>query len=92
MTNQQAFFFFVIRVINIFTRVVQQLPPPARIDVERFAGRVLMGREVISSNGHKAGEKPAFFNFVLNLKMPEKSSCTHPLNTYLVAERCRKTK
>ncbi len=48
-------------VINAFTRAAQELPPLARIEVERFAGRVLLGKEVISSNGHKAGEKPAFF-------------------------------
>ncbi len=30
---------------------------------ERFAGRVLMGKVEVSPNGHKAGEKPAFFSF-----------------------------
>ncbi len=47
-------------VINAFTRAAHELPPLARIDVERFAGRVLMGKVEISSNRQEAGEKPAF--------------------------------
>lgn len=50
----------LLGVINAFTRAAHELPPLARIDVERFAERVLMDKVEVSSNGHKAGEKPAF--------------------------------
>ncbi len=51
-------------VINAFTRAAHELPPLARIEVERFAGRVLIGKVEVSSNEHKAGEKPAFLFIV----------------------------